>query len=41
MKINFRNYKKKVSKLKAENWCKSAGNFLFFECSAKESTNVE
>eukprot|EP00828_Plagiopyla_frontata_P033864 TRINITY_DN439_c0_g2_i3.p2 TRINITY_DN439_c0_g2~~TRINITY_DN439_c0_g2_i3.p2 ORF type:complete len:162 (-),score=36.04 TRINITY_DN439_c0_g2_i3:73-558(-) len=37
-KINER----KVSEVKVQQWCKSQGsNFTFFECSAKESTNVE
>jgi Ras-related protein Rab-7A len=30
-----------VSEQKARQWCLNKGNMPYFECSAKESTNVE
>ena len=30
-----------VSDIKAQQWCKSHGNILYFETSAKDATNVE
>ncbi len=30
-----------MSDIKAQQWCKSHGNILYFETSAKDATNVE
>lgn len=35
------NWKIKVSEVKAQQWCKSHGNILYFETSAKDVINVD
>lgn len=44
--LNFINgyyltFMEQVSDIKAQQWCKSHGNILYFETSAKDATNVE